>query len=200
MATGTNAPSVNAPYLLLTGVVLIAVVFLFAVLQPMMDEANALRNSIAEDTQELKKKQDFLDTLNIKISQLDSQAAVEQQLATVLPEDDRDQDILRVLHEYAVQSGIVQRSVTNNTSRTQAQTNAARSRGEIVDIPQGVQTIAFQVTAEGTYEQMRAFVRLMEKSPRIANIPSIDLDQNPEQPENITANMLVQFYAQGRAE
>lgn len=200
MAQDTTSASVNTPYLLLTGVVLLAVVFLFTVLQPMMDDANALRSRIAEDRQELATKQDFLDTLNLKISQLDSQVQVEQQLSTVLPADDRNQDILRILNEYALQTGIVHKGITNNTSKTAAQTNAARSRGEIVSVPQGVETLAFQVVSDGSYEQMRAFIRLMEKSPRIADISHMELQEISGQPGNVHASMLVQFYTQGQVE
>lgn len=197
MASSSNNPSVNTPYLLLTGVVIIAVVFLFAVLRPMMDSANELRTNIAEGTQELKKKQDFLDTLNGKISQLDSQAGIEQQLATILPQDDRSQDILRILHEYASQSGIVLKTVTNASARTQAQANAARSSTDIIAIPDGIDTLAFQVSAQGQYEQMRTFVRLMEKSPRIADIADIALQEVADQDGVVSATMHVQFYAQG---
>ncbi len=200
MAQDTTNASVNTPYLLLTGVVLLAVVFLFTVLQPMMDDANALRSQIAEDRQEFATKQDFLDTLNLKISQLDSQVQVEQQLSTVLPADDRNQDILRILNEYALQAGIVHKGITNNTSKTAAQTNAARSRGDIVSVPQGVETLAFQVVSDGSYEQMRTFIRLMEKSPRIADISHVELQEISGQPGNVHASMLVQFYAQGQVE
>ncbi|HLC49160.1 MAG TPA: hypothetical protein VJI96_02120, partial [Candidatus Andersenbacteria bacterium] len=102
-----NPTSLNTPYLFLTGTVLVAIVSLFTLLQPMMDDVNTIRQTITADTQTLKDRQDFFSSLDAKTKQLQTLAGVEVQMATILPETERPQDAIRVLHEYAAQSGVV---------------------------------------------------------------------------------------------
>ncbi len=199
MAT-TNMTSLNTPYLLLTGVVIIAVAVLFTVFQPMMDEINVIQSTIATDTESLQTKQDFLSSLDVKIQQLQLQLEVERQLATVLPETDRVQDIIRILNEYANQSGLTTISITNNSSRQEAQNNATRARGEGVVVPDSVRISAFGLSIAGSYEQVRLFLGLLEKSPRILDVTNVSLREAAGQPGRVDASITMQLYSQQKAQ
>ncbi len=199
MATA-NMTSLNTPYLLLTGVVIISVAVLFTVLQPMMDEINVIQSTIATDTESLRTKQEFLASLDVKVKQLQLQLDVERQLATVLPETDRVQDIIRILNEYANQSGLTTISVTNNSSRQEAQNNATRARGEGVVVPESVRISAFGLTIAGSYEQVRLFLGLLEKSPRILDVTSVSLKEAAGQPGRVDASITMQLYSQQKAQ
>ncbi len=191
-----NTTSLNTPYLLLTGAVIIAVVFLFVVLQPMMDNANEIRHGIAVDKATLQDKQDFYGSLNTKIAQLAGLATAERQLAVVLPETDRTQDIIRVINEYGTQAGITVVAVANNSSVSDAQASAQRARGEVINIPSGVRTLEFEVGATGGYEQVRLFLTLLGKSPRVIDVSGVSLKQLNGQPGQVTATIKMQLYSQ----
>lgn len=192
----SNPTSLNTPYLFLTGVVIVAVMFLFIVLQPMMDTANTLRHSIATDTVLLQDKQDFLSSLDTKLQQLTALAGVENQMAAVLPETERTQDVIRVLNEYAGQAGVVVVAVSNNSPTSEAQANAARARGDVVHAPSGVRTLAFEVNVAGSYEQVRTFLSLLGRSPRIIDVPAVSLKQVPAQAGQVTASITMHLYSQ----
>ncbi len=191
-----NPTSLNTPYLFLTGVIIIAVVFLFVILQPMMDDANSIRHTIAADKEVLKDKENFLSSLDAKMQQLQALSDVEGQMAAVLPETDRNQDIIRVLHEYATQSGLTVVSVSNDSSVSEAQANAARARGAISNIPSGIRTLSFGVGVTGSYEQVRLFLTLIGKSPRIIDVTGVAFKQVPLQPGQVTASIMMQLYSQ----
>lgn len=191
-----NTTSLNTPYLLLTGVVIIVVVFLFVVLQPMMDNANELRHTIALDTATLQDKQNFYGSLESKIAQLAGLSTAEQQLAVVLPEMDRTQDVIRILNEYANQSGVTVNSLANNSSISDAQASAKIARGEVLNIPSGIRTLEFEVGATGSYEQVRLFLTLLGKSPRVTDVAGISLKQANGQPGQVVAIIKIQLYSQ----
>ena len=193
----TNSPtSLNTPYIFLTGVVLIAVVFLFIVLRPMMDEVNSLKQTIAEDTKTLENKQTFLDSLGVKIQQLAALGEVEKQMATVLPETERTQDVIRILHEYATQSGITINGISNNSVSSEDGANAARARGNTLGIPVNLKTLEFNVNVVGSYEQVRLFIKLIENSPRIVDVKSIGMQQDSAQPGQVTSTIVMNLYSQ----
>jgi Tfp pilus assembly protein PilO len=192
----TNPTSLNTPYLFLTGVILIAVVFLFVVMQPMMDNANTIRHTIAADQETLKDKEKFLSSLDAKMQQLQALADVERQMAAVLPESERNQDVLRVVYEYATQAGITIVSVANNSPTSDAQANAARARGEVGQVPDGVKTLAFDLGISGSYEQLRLFLTLLGRSPRVIDVAGLSLKGVTAQPGQVTATLMLQLYSQ----
>lgn len=192
----TNPASLNTPYIFLTGVVLIAVVSLFLVMKPLIEQANVLKQEIAKNTQTLKNKEEFYNSLGVKIEQLSALPEVEKQMAAVLPDADRTQDTLRILNEYATQSGLLVTSVTNNSSTSDARTNAARARGDDVTLPSEVRTLAFSVGVSGAYEQVKLFLSLLGKSPRMIDVKEISFDQVLNQPGQVTAQLNLQLYSQ----
>ncbi|HSX24465.1 MAG TPA: hypothetical protein VLG69_00675, partial [Candidatus Andersenbacteria bacterium] len=170
--------SINTPYLVLTGVVLIAIVFIFTVIQPQLDTISTLRHDITDNTNTLKTKQDFLDSLALKVQQLQAQPDAEKQLAVVVPQGDMTQDILRVVNQYATQMGVAVTAVKNNSEERQAQLDASAARGDASVAPSDVRTLSFEVDASGSYPQMRDFLKTLEKSPRIIDVTHITMKTN----------------------
>jgi Tfp pilus assembly protein PilO len=192
MATNT---SLNTPYLVLTGVVVVAIVFLFTVLQPIMDSVNTLRDSIAADRDALARKVEFLSSLEVKAQQLRAQPQVEQQLAAIVPDTERSQDIIRLLDQYAKESGVTITTVGNSSAQSQARANASRARGDIISVPEGIRTATFQLSMVGSYLQVRSFLGGMEKSPRIIDVNHIVITKNPTQVDQVTASLTIQMYS-----
>lgn len=187
--------SLNTPYVVLTAVVIVSIAFLFAILQPLMDSINETRASSESHTALVAEKERFLQSLDFKIAQLQSQGSVEQQLATMLPETERSQDILRVIDQYAKESGVTITTLTNNSSKATAQANAGKARGESSIVPEGIETITLQLNAKGAYQQMRAFFAGLEKSPRIIDVKSIVMNQVPGEIGNVNVSLILQLYA-----
>lgn len=192
----SNITSLNTPYLVLTGVVVIAIAFLFIVLQPIMQDINALQTTIAADTASLKTKKDFLETLDIKVKQLDSQTDVERQLSVVLPASERSQDVIRIINEYSNQAGLTTISVTNNSSQQAAQANAERSRGDGASTPDTVLVTTLDLSVRGSYDQLRTFLGLLEKSPRILDVTGLLIKEVAGQPGQVEAAVSIQLYSQ----
>ncbi|MEK7500199.1 MAG: hypothetical protein AAB649_06390 [Patescibacteria group bacterium] len=192
----TNSASLNTPYIFLTGVVLIAVVFLFVVMRPMIEQANVLKQQIAQNTQTLKNKEEFYNSLSVKLEQLSALPEVEKQMATVLPDTDRTQDTLRVLNEYATQAGLLITGVTNSSPANTAKANAARTRGDDLTVPAEVRTLAFSVSATGAYEQVKLFLSLLAKSPRIIDVKEIAFEHDAKDPGQVSAQLNMQLYSQ----
>jgi Tfp pilus assembly protein PilO len=188
--------SINTPYLVLTGVVLIAIVFIFAVIQPQLDDISSLRHDITDNTSSLKDKQDFVQTLSSKVQQLQAQPQAEQQLAVVVPQQDMTQDIVRVVGQYSSQVGLVVTSMTNNSVERQAQLNASIARGDVASIPSSVRTLSFHVEVTGTYGQVRDFVKALEKSPRIMDIAHVSIKKGDQQTGQVSAALDLQAYSQ----
>ncbi len=192
----SNITSLNTPYLVLTGVVVIAIAFLFIVLQPIMQDINALQTTIVADTASLKTKKDFLETLDIKVKQLDSQTDVERQLSVVLPASERSQDVIRIINEYSNQAGLTTISVTNNSSQQAAQANAERSRGDGASTPDTVLVTTLDLSVRGSYDQLRTFLGLLEKSPRILDVTGLLIKEVAGQPGQVEAAVSIQLYSQ----
>lgn len=190
--------SINTPYLVLTGVVLIAIVFIFAVIQPQLDQVGQLRRDITQNQSILSSKQDFLHSLSVKLQQLSAQPDAERQLAVVVPVTDMTQDIVRVVAQYASATGMTVTGVTNNSAERQAQLDASVARGDVQAPASDVRTLSFQAEMSGAYPQLRDFVKALEKSPRIMDITHVSIKQVADQPGQVTAALDIQAYAQSQ--
>lgn len=191
--------SLNTPYLVLTGVVLIAIAFLFTVLQPLMDSVTTTKSMIASNMASYEEKDTFLKSLDVKMAQLRSQGDVEKQLAVVIPESERSQDVVRILDQYAKESGVTIVSITNNAAQAKAHANASKARGDINLVPEGLQTITFDLRLIGTYSQVRSFIAGLQKSPRVIDATHILMSQLAGQPGAVTGSFNIQFYARSEA-
>lgn len=174
---------------------MIAIAFLFVVLQPLMDSINSTKSDIEAHTMSLTQKNNFLNSLSVKIEQLASQGDVERQLAAVIPETERSQDIIRVIDQYAKESGVTVITVTNNSSESTAHTNANKARGDIDLVPEGLQTITLQLAVSGTYQQVRTFIDGLQKSPRIVDVVHVVITKSSTQVDGVAASFEIKAYA-----
>ena len=188
--------SINTPYLVLTGVVLIAIVFVFTVTQPQLDRISTLRHDITDNTNTLATKQDFIHSLALKVAELQTQPTAEKQLSVVVPATDRTEDVLRVINQYASQTGLVVIGVANNSVERQAQIDASVAHGDATASSNDIRTLSFQVQTSGTYPQLRDFLKTLEKSPRIIDVVHISIKQLAQQSGQVSASITMQAYSQ----
>ncbi len=188
--------SINTAYIILSGVVIIAATAVFVVLRPLVQDIQTVRGDIEQNELILQEKEEFLKTIDRKLAALQAQQDQEKRLQVVLPTEQRVEDTLRILHDAAAKNGITIKTATNNSDNAQSQINAKRARGEIVNIPTGVTPLSLSVKYVGTYQQIRAFITEIEKSPRLMDIQQLDLKGDTQQADVIEGTMNVQFYMQ----
>jgi Tfp pilus assembly protein PilO len=168
--------SLNTAYLLLTGVVIVAVVVFVMVLQPMMASISATRQRTAETENELNQKKKFLNTLERKQSVLRTQQAHENMLAIALPTDEAFDDVVRILHRAAGASGGIVTSVENSSVESQRDAAIRQSQNESSSVPSSVLPLTASVQFRGSYQQFRLFLEQLEKAPRLIDIDSMKVE------------------------
>lgn len=185
--------SLNLPYLLLTGAVVVAAVFAFTVLQPALTSVQEVQTEIASVQAQRTGREEFLRTLDAKLAELESNRENEVQLQTVLPADEQMEDALRILNQAAVGSGLTLVSITNDSASVQAQARTQRSRGG-VGLPDSVTPLAVGVTLSGPYQGLRSFLTTLERTPRLMDIERISIQRNELTPEVLTTTLSAKFY------
>lgn len=190
MATG----SLNLPYLLLTGSVVVAAVFAFAVLQPALTSVQAVQADIAATTAQRAEREEFLRTLDSKLADLEVNREHELRLQTVLPADEQMEDALRILDRAAAASGLTLVSVTNTSHAVQSQARTQQARGGVVALPGTVAPLGVNVDLDGSYQGFRAFVAALERSPRLMDIDVITLQRNELELDRLSISLSIQFY------
>lgn len=186
--------SLNAPYLVLTGVIIIGLAAIFTVYQPLVNDTLAIRKDAEAKSATLADREAFLRTLDQKIAALNGQTLHEQQLEVVLPADESVEDILRVIHQAAAASAATIESISNQSASVQGSLNAQRARGETVAMPAGVDILAFTLEFNGGYNQLRQFLTALEKSPRLIDITRIEITRNQQQLDVIDGQVSLRFY------
>lgn len=188
--------SINTAYIILSGVVIIAAVAVFVVLRPLVQEVQTLRGEIQQNELVLQDKEEFLRTIDRKLAALQTQQDQEKRLQVVLPTEERIEDTLRVLHDAAARTGVTLKTVANDSASAQTVINSKKARGETVSIPSSVVPLLVNVKYVGTYQQIRAFITEVQKSPRLMDIQRLEMSGDSKQTDIIEGNMAVQFYMQ----
>lgn len=191
-----NSSSINTPYLILSGICLLAIVVVFTVFRPLVNNIGSQRDKITEQKTVLQERQDFLRTIDRKTAALQMQADNESKLAAILPVGEHMEDALRIFYQGGQQSGISIESIINNSSSVQSQINARRARGDAVTVPTGVIPLAVNLRFSGAYQQLRAFINSLEHTPRLMDIMSLTLSRNEKVTDQVTGEAQVQFYMQ----
>jgi len=194
-----NRTSLNLPYLLLAGTVIVVIVFGFTVLQPLLGAVRDIQANIVSTQATLQERQDFLRTLDSKVADLNTNQAYEQQLRVVLPATNRMEDALRILHTAAAASSVVILQINNTSDGAQADVRSQRARGDAEVLPNGVDPLALNISFQGSYQGFRAFIDQLENSPRLMDVTTIDL-QSTDQPDLLTGKATVVFYVLNNSE
>lgn len=188
------ATSLNTPYIVITGTIVAAVVVLFTILQPLLSEIQDINNRVATTQSVVKEKANFLSGLDRKREELQIQRVHEDRLNVILPADSGYDEVVRVISLASSNAGLTVQKVENKSSAVQSAINGQRARGETVSIPAGVTPIAAEVEVGGTYQQMRAFLGNLEKSPRLTDVTKISAKINEAQPDQIVSQLVIQSY------
>lgn len=188
--------SLNTPYIILTGVVVLVIVFVFAVIQPLMGEIGQYRDQIGSTQQKIDERQEFLAAVDRKLAQLQSRAQDEERVAVILPSSEEIEDALRVVHQAGQTSGVELSQLRNNSSSAQSQITAKRARGQVVNLPADVLPLSFSIDYSSTYQQLRAWLTELERSPRLMDVIKITGSRSTTQVDRITGEVVVNFYMQ----
>lgn len=186
--------SLNLPYITLAGVIVIAILFVFLVIQPTITKIGDQRTQVERLNAQIIEKEEFLMTIDRKKTELLAQQANENVLGVVLPADDALDDISRLLNRYALASGVTINSVDHDVKQAAAQTASARARNLASDVPTDVYPIITAVDVTGSYQQFRSFIESLQKSSRLGDIRSAIINRHGQQPDVINAKVEVRFY------
>lgn len=188
------ASSINTSYLVLAGVVVVSSALIFAVLQPLLGDIQSLQAEIESRQHSLAEREAFLRTLDQKIATLAREAQHEQQLNVVLPVAGEEEDVLRVIHQAATASGGTVRRVNNISAGIQNSINSRRARGEGVSVPATVAALGVELDFASSYQQLRVFLTELQRSPRLLDIPNLEIQRNTQAPDSVASTMTIQFY------
>lgn len=187
--------SLNVPYLTVTGVVFLTIVATFAVYKPQYEELRATQKNISDLSARLTEKQRFLQSIDQKSAELAANAAAEQELSVVLPPDESFEDLLRIIDRHAGTAAVRITNVTNTTASTQSAQRVAQAIGKDITTPPALTTHGVTISLEGSYQQIRQFINLMENAIRFMDISAINLTASNEQLDLLQGTLTAQFYS-----
>lgn len=190
MATG----SLNVPYLLLAGAVVIAAVFAFTVLQPALASVQEVQNEIAAVVAQRSEREEFLRTLDSKLAELEVNREHELRLQTILPAEDQMEDSLRILDRTAAANGLTLVSVSNSSDSVQSRQRTLQARGQAAPLPASVNPLGVNVILDGPYQGFRAFLTALERTPRLMDVDIISLRRNEVEPSRVGITLSIKFY------
>lgn len=188
------ATSLNTPYIVITGTIVAAVVVMFTIFQPLLSDIQDINNRISTTQSVVTEKENFLRGLDRKREELQVQRVHEDRLNVMLPNDSGYDEVVRVISLSASNAGLTVQKMENKSSALQSAINGQRARGETVSIPPGVTPIAAEVDVVGTYQQLRAFLNNLEKSPRLTDVTKISSKSNEVQPDQVMSKLIIQSY------
>ncbi|MEX0650377.1 MAG: hypothetical protein WD200_05235 [Candidatus Andersenbacteria bacterium] len=191
-----NTGSLNSAYLILTGVIVVTIIIIFVLIRPLMADIDVVKNSLQAKQIELTERQQFLQTIDNKLAALQVQQEHEARLQVMLPDEQRVEDVLRILHEASASSGLVINAARNTSSARQSRLNSERARGGRTTIPADVQVLGFSINITTSYQQLRTFVTELERSLRLIDVHNISLKQSDIAPDVLAGQLELVFYMQ----
>jgi Tfp pilus assembly protein PilO len=186
--------SLNTPYIVLTGVVVVGIAMGFLLFQPLLASISQTQTAIASTQQVIEQKRTFLSGLDQKKSLLASQADAEKKLAAMLPENDQMEDVLRILQVAANESGGIVSEVQNSSATVKGQADASRARGDGGPIPANIDVLGAEVQFSGSYGQMRTFLAKVAASSRLMDVQAINLERDTNNADIVHARLVIHFY------
>lgn len=187
--------SLNLPYLVLTGVVLLTLIAIFLIFRPQLEQFRALQQESAELTQRIVAKQSFLQSIDQKSVALAANAAAEQELKIILPADEEIEDLLRIIDRQSNAAAVRVTSVNNTTAATQSAQTVAQVLGQDPTTPATLTLHSLAIQWQGSYQQARQFISHLENSIRFLDISVLHLTQQEDQPDALNGNLTAQFYS-----
>jgi Tfp pilus assembly protein PilO len=187
--------SLNLPYLLLTGTIIVCIATVIAVMYPTYADIKTFQQKTTETNSQVITQRDYLKTIDQKITALNSQQAQEKKLSVILPTNGNvDQDTMRAISQISSATGVTIIHILNESEDLQSAIRANVAHGNSGDLPADVLPFGLNIQASGTYQQIRDFLGQLEKTIRLTDVTSIDLSKNEQQPDQLNANIVLQSY------
>lgn len=186
--------SLNLPYLLLSGTILVGIIASFVIIRPQYTAWQATRATVSATQEKIGERQIFLSNIDRKKVLLQGEAVHEKQLAVVLPNDESLDDVARVLHTASEATGVIIGRINNSGEGERARIRALRARGEVGDIPANIEPIGVEIQVAGTYQQLRQFIERLERAPRLMDITSLKINRNATNLELLNVDLELRLY------
>lgn len=186
--------SLNTPYLLLGGLVIIALVLMFLQYQPLIVQINETRSDITSLRNSVAERQVFLATIDRKRAELVTYQEHEHRLDVMLPQKGQVEDVVRVVHAANQATGGNLVRFVNQSEGAKRDLNAERARGELVTIPETVQPLAATVQWAGSYSQLRAFLEQLTRSARLIDVIHLTISSAANQSDALQMEASLRFY------
>jgi Tfp pilus assembly protein PilO len=186
--------SLNTPYIVISSVVVLSIIAVFTVIQPLLGDIRNDQRHLQDLQSQLAQRQQFLQNLDVKRSQLAAQAPDEQKLNVTLPTTPAYADVVRVVALAANDSGATVARMDNRSASAQADVNSQRARGQLANIPADVSPLATAVTIKSSYEQLRTFLSDLQKSPRLNDVLQITSKGETVHRDVLDTDLIIQFY------
>lgn len=185
---------VTIAYGFLSTVIIASFVAFFVVLQPQLAELQANKQQLHQTQQEIAAQEAFLSTIDQKLQGLQANQQHENQLALILPAEERSEDFLRIINQVSNVSGVTIGNLSNQSTNLQGQLNAQIARGASEGLPANIRPVGWEFDFSGTYQQYRTFLQELERAPRLVDILKINLTRNQQDPNIVSGRMTTQFY------
>lgn len=192
-----TAQSLNLPYLLLAGSIIIAAVLAFTALQPAFLDVQGVQNEIKTTQTILTERETFLRSLDSKLAELEANREHETRLQAVLPNKEQMEDALRILHQSAQANGVEIIDISNNSNEVQSETRSRQARGTQASLPEAVTPLAASINIRASYQSVRAFLTALERAPRLMDVSEITLRRDEQVPDRLNGQLSVRFYMIG---
>lgn len=187
--------SLNLPYFVLLGAVVITIIVGFTIFKPQIEHMQATKQKNIELAARLTDRQQFLQAIDQKSIQLRANAAAEQELGIILPSDESFDDVLRIVDRQGVAAAVLVKRVDNTTSKVQSSARVAKALGNESDLPDSLTVHGVNISIQGSYQQIRQFVSLMENAVRFMDISTLTLSAPKEGGEIVDAVLTANFYS-----
>lgn len=196
----SNHPSLNLPYIIFAGVLVIGIVATFTVFVPTYNGVQDIITKTKETSDKLTDRRAFLQTVDAKKAELATQAPRERELNVVLPVGDNLEDIMRVIDRAAQTSGVNVNSIQNSSAGLQVAQRAQAASKDPNVLPANVVAQGLLIKITGGYPQLRGFITEMEKSPRLTDVTQLTLRRDDKQPDQVNGDVALQYYSYHKPE
>jgi len=182
-------------YLIFGLVVLGSLVFTIFVTIPKINDLNGARANRQEALDQKKEREDFLTSLEQRKAELDTYAADAKALSVALPTSFKQGDLLMELDSAASTSGVVVQKVSDS-QKVKSVSTASKA-----DSLRGGKAEYFDTDLEvrGSYAQLRAFIKELEKSILFTDITSVEIttpSDSADASSALTAKLVLRNYIQ----
>ncbi len=187
--------SLNLPYLVLIGVVSLTIIVSFLVYKDQVQQWQTKKAEIVKVSTQLQERQNFLQSIDQKSAQLRANAGAEQELSVLLPTDESFDDVLRIIDRQGAAAAVFVQKVENTTPSTQSAIRISQALGDTNDIPDTLTVHGVTMNVQGSYQQIRQFMSLMENAVRFMDISGLNLTQVKDRGDIVDGVLTANFYS-----